>query len=42
MISKSTNISGQAERIRQDFYKYNYQLITASANARLPQHMQIP
>ncbi len=42
MISKSTNISGQAERIRQDFYKYNYQLITASANARLPQHMQLP
>jgi hypothetical protein len=35
MISKSTNISGQAERIRHDFYKYNYNVILESAQARL-------
>ncbi|PCJ65919.1 MAG: hypothetical protein COA58_07510 [Bacteroidetes bacterium] len=35
MISKSTAISGQAERIRHDFYKYNTSLIIKSANSRL-------
>lgn len=35
MISKSTNISGQAERIRHDFYKSNYDLIINSAKSRL-------
>jgi|AntRauTorckE5430_2_1112549.scaffolds.fasta_scaffold02069_3 hypothetical protein len=41
MISKSTNISGQAERIRHDFYKYNTEIIKESANQRLPEKMKL-
>lgn len=40
MISKSTNISGQAERIRHDFYKENYSAIIDSANERLPESLK--
>lgn len=35
MICKSTNISGQAERIRYNFFKNNVTSILASANANL-------
>lgn len=40
MISKSTNISGQAERIRHEFYKENYSAIIDSSNERLPESLK--
>jgi hypothetical protein len=40
MISKSTTISGQAERIRHDFYSHNMEVIKDSANHRLPDHLK--
>lgn len=35
MIAKSTNISGQAERVRHDFYIHNCGVVLASAKDRL-------
>jgi hypothetical protein len=35
MLSKSINISGQAERHRYDFYKYNLNQVLKSAESRL-------
>lgn len=41
MISKSTTISAQAERIRHDFYTLNREVIKESANSRLPEHLKL-